>query len=190
MVIKQTVYVESFVLTKDGKEDFGEISPEIAGHIGMKAGKIKLRKYGEEHIGRPRRIDQIRSNGYKSAGDLVEDVAKNFDAIYKRDNGTLLLSKKGIKKGVTLYVKLELSENEDFYDVRTGMIMRNTFWINKKPAWEKSQTGLLSDSVKAPTIHSTVPSETPSAVSGKSDDNNLSQNENMSSEKKLKKGGF
>ena len=41
------------------------------------------------------------------------------------------------KKGISLFVELMPSENGDFYDVKTGMITRNTYYNNKKPLWEK-----------------------------------------------------
>ncbi|MDR0525013.1 MAG: hypothetical protein LBG90_03985 [Spirochaetaceae bacterium] len=76
-----------YVLTTDGSKDFGEIS----GVKDMKDGKIRLRRgqekgekgdYGEAHMERPDRLSQLKQNGYNNARDLVEYVAKDFDAIY------------------------------------------------------------------------------------------------------------
>ena len=58
-----------FVLTVDGKKDFGEISEEIAFVIMREKGKIRLRigqqnndmgDYGEKHIERPERLEQLK----------------------------------------------------------------------------------------------------------------------------------
>ena len=89
-------YEGEFVLTRDGNKDFGEITPEIAIKIRRQAGKIRLRigeqngrpgDYGEKHIERKERMQELRSNGF------------------------------------------------------TGMISRSTYLKNKKPLWEKPQSG-------------------------------------------------
>jgi len=140
-----------FVLTRDGSKDFGEISQEIAKIIKRQAGKIRLRigkqerdkdNFGEKHIERPDRLHQLQKNGYENARDLVYDVASGYTAIYSGENGRLTLYKKTDRKGAALFVILIPSSSEDdFYDVKTGMITRDTYYINKKPLWEKAQSG-------------------------------------------------
>ena len=45
------------------------------------------------------------------------------------------------------------SENEDFWDTKTGMITRGDYFKNKIPLWEKSQSGQNTDSRGAdPTV--------------------------------------
>jgi hypothetical protein len=92
-----------YVLTSGGSRDFGEISPEIAREIRRQAGKIRLRigkqegerdNYGEKHIERPDRLQQLRDNGYENARDLVQDVAQNFNSIYAGRGSRLVLYKK------------------------------------------------------------------------------------------------
>jgi len=135
-----------FVLTRNGSRDFGEISPEIAQKIRRQAGKIRLRigkqeaekgNYGEKHIERKERIKELRANGYENARDFVQNVAEGYMAIYGGDSGRLILYKKIDKKGISLFVELVPSQEGDFYDVKTGMIARDTYFINKKPLWEK-----------------------------------------------------
>ena len=46
-----------FVITSNGSKDFGE-----------------------KHIERPERLQQLRDNGYENARDLVQDVATSFIA--------------------------------------------------------------------------------------------------------------
>jgi hypothetical protein len=137
-----------FVLTRSGNKDFGEISPEIAKEIRRQAGKIRLRvdeesgnsgDYGEKHIERMERMQELRSNGYENARDFVQDVAQNYTAIYPGERGRLTLYKKVDKKGGSLFVELMPSLDGDFYDVKTGMISRDTYYKNKKPLWEKSE---------------------------------------------------
>jgi hypothetical protein len=139
-----------FVLTREGNKDFGEISSEIAQIIRRQSGKIRLRvgvesrksgDFGEKHIERPERLQELRSNGYENARDFVQDVAQNYTAIYSGDCGRLSLYKKADKKGVSLFVQLMPSPEGDFYDVKTGMVTRKDYYKNKKPLWEKFQSG-------------------------------------------------
>jgi hypothetical protein len=137
-----------FVLTREGNKDFGEISPETARKIRRQAGKIRLRvgeesgnsgDYGEKHIERIERMQELRSNGYETARDLVQDVAQNYTAIYPGERGRLTLYKKIDKKGGSLFVELMPLLEDDFYDVKTGMVSRDTYYKNKKPLWEKPE---------------------------------------------------
>jgi hypothetical protein len=139
-----------FVLTVNGSKDFGEISLEIAKKIRRQAGKIRLRigeqegkpgDYGEKHIQRKKRVQELRSNGYENARDFVQDVTSGYTAIYSRESGRLTLYKKVDKKGVSLFIELFPSLEGDFYDVKTGMVTRDTYYKNKKPLWEKPQSG-------------------------------------------------
>jgi len=133
-----------FVLTRNGNKDFGEISTEIARKIRRQAGKIRLRigkqegereNYGEKHIERPDRLQQLRDNGYENARDFVQDVAENFNSIYAGKGSRLVLYKKG-KNDTMIYVELTPSEEGDYYDVKTGLITRKDFMNKKKPLWE------------------------------------------------------
>jgi hypothetical protein len=139
-----------FVLTRNGSKDFGEISTETAQQIRRQPGKIRLRigkqehdkgNYGEKHIERKERMKELRANGYENARDFVQDVASGYTAIYSRNGGRLSLYKKIDKKGISLFVELTPSQEGDFYDVKTGMITRDTYFRNKKPLWEKPQSG-------------------------------------------------
>ncbi|MDR1803600.1 MAG: hypothetical protein LBQ94_08340 [Treponema sp.] len=139
-----------YVLTRDGSKDFGEISPEIAQKIRRQAGKIRLRvgvqdrtpgDYGEKHIERKERLRELQSNGYQNARDFVQAVAKGYAAIYSGAGGRIILYRNEGKKGISLFVELIPAENGDFYDVKTGMVTRDTFYKNKKPLWEKIQSG-------------------------------------------------
>jgi hypothetical protein len=135
-----------FVLTVDGSRDFGEIKAET----GLKEGKIRLRTgiqtdergdYGEKHIERPKRLIQLKQNGYDNARDFVEDVARNYEAIYKGRGNGLILSKKGEKRDTTLFVELTPCDQDDFYDVKSGLITKKGYTKNKTPLWEKTQNG-------------------------------------------------
>ena len=143
-------YVGEFVLTREGSINFGEISPEIAQKIRRQAGKIRLRTgeqigragdYGEKHIERKDRMQELRLNGYENARDLVQDVAQKYNAIYTGASSRLILYKKLNKKGSSLFIELTPSKEDDFYDVKTGMVIRDSYFKNKKPLWEKPQSG-------------------------------------------------
>jgi hypothetical protein len=86
----QVQHEGEYVLTTDGKKDFGEISPDVAQAIRRQAGKIRLRAgeqngkpgdYGEKHIERRERLQELYSSGYKNARDFVQDVARNYTAL-------------------------------------------------------------------------------------------------------------
>jgi len=122
-----------FVLTREGSRDFGEISPETAREIRRQAGKIRLRigeqegkpgDYGEKHIERKERMQELRSNGYENARDFVQDVTGDYTSVYSGESGRLILYKKIDTKGVSIFMELVPSLESDFYDVKTGMITR------------------------------------------------------------------
>ena len=139
-----------FVLTRNGSRDFGEIPPEIARQIRRQAGKIRLRigeqdanserGYGERHIERPKRIKEIQLLGFAHARDFVAYIAETYDAIYAENSGSLALYKKGAHH-TEIISRLEPSEDGDFWDVKTAYITRKDRKRNKKPLWERSQSG-------------------------------------------------
>ena len=146
-------YSGEFVLTSDGRRDFGEISQEIARQIKRQAGKIRLRigceqkggngNYGEKHIERATRLKQLRSAGFQCARDLVEHICKDFDAIY--ENGMDLLLYKYGENDSMAFVELTPSADGDFYDVKTALPTRRTYIRHKTPIWTKNNATLNTD---------------------------------------------
>ena len=140
------LYDGEFVLTDNGSKDFGEITPEIAQQIRRQAGKIRLRigeqeahserGYGEKHIERPKRINELKLLGFNNARDFVAYIAKNYDAIYEESGSTLVLYKKG-EHHTVIISRLETLNNDDFWDVKTAYITRKDSKRNKKPLWER-----------------------------------------------------
>lgn len=143
-------YEGEFVLTREGCKDFGEISNEIAKKIKRQSGKIRLRVgrqeinseqgYGEKHIERPGRIKEIMLLGFSNARDFVAYIAKNYDAIYQGEKSSLILYKSGVHH-TEIISRLEPSINCDFWDVKTAYITRKDSKRNKKPLWERPQSG-------------------------------------------------
>jgi hypothetical protein len=140
-----------FVLTREGNKDFGEISTKVAQQIRRQAGKIRLRvgihegkrgDFGEKHIERPERLQQLRDNGYENARDLVQDVAASFNAIFKGDGPRLILAKQGAITDTSIFLELIPVEGEEFYDVKTGLIARKNYFKNKMPLWVNLQNGV------------------------------------------------
>jgi len=89
--------------------------------------------YGERHIERKERLQELQSNGYLNARDLVQDVARGYTAIYSGESGRLTLYKNEGKKGLSLFVELMPAASGDFYDVKTGMVTRGAYFNNKNP---------------------------------------------------------
>ena len=136
-----------YVLTSSGSMDFGEITAEMAIIIKRQAGKIRLRigiekkgnkgNFGESHIQRPARLEQIQSAGFECARDLVEAVCGDFDEIY--ENGRDLLLYKYGKSDAMAYIELTQMSDGEFYDVKTALPTRRTFIKNKAPVWVKNK---------------------------------------------------
>jgi hypothetical protein len=167
---KSVQYEGEYVLTKEGGTDFGEIPADISAQIRRQRGKIRLRigeqrsdntGYGEKHINRPNRLRQLQQNGFGNARDLVEEVARGYDAIYE-GGGTALLITKNDNLHKLIVIKLTASSSGDFYDVQTGYISRPDYLNNKKPLWRKSPSGTLQEEEG----RSPSGSSSPSAISG------------------------
>ena len=119
-----------YVLTENGSRDFGEITPEMARHMGRQSGMIRLRigvrnddrgDYGEKHIERPERLSQLKYAGFSNARDFISYTCSNFDEIYSTGKRLLLTKSEG---GHTCVIELKPDGNGDFYDVITGLICR------------------------------------------------------------------
>jgi hypothetical protein len=142
-----------FVLTRDGSKDFGEISATVATAIRHKEGKIRMRigehdditgrGYGAKHIERSNRMAQLQGAGFNSARDFVQYVLADYDAIYEGGNGALIVARSSGGRGLVV-TKLQLfdEDEQDFYDVETAYIYRKDNFRNKKPLWEKPESGL------------------------------------------------
>lgn len=161
-----------FARTKSGSLDFGEIPSDIAQSAGIPAAPIRLetgnRSGGETHINRPERLEQIQDAGYQNASDLIEDVSRNYNQIYRGKDGTLLLAKKN-GKALISFVELMPIEGGGYYRTNTGFVARADYLKNKELLWERAQSNRLQN-------------EAPSAVLGQSsslDDSIIPSSENV-----------
>lgn len=141
-------YLGEFVLTTDGNIDFGEISPEIAKVVRRQAGKIRLRigkqvngdkdNFGEVHINRETRLNQLHAIGYVDAREAAEDIAANYDEIYENGIGLLLRN----SNNATAYICIVPNSKdlaEDFYDIKTITPSNDRYFKNKKRLWKRPQ---------------------------------------------------
>ncbi|MBW7056448.1 hypothetical protein KY389_07025 [Paracoccus bogoriensis] len=137
----------AFVLAPDGSDTFGQISTDIAAAIGRQGGPIRMRigdnASGMRHI-EARHGDQIRDLGYESIPDFVASIARNFEAIYRRDDRALDLVLDADQRGL-LVVQLEPDASGDFHDVRTATPIRRGQYDRKEPLWEKTGPRTSSD---------------------------------------------
>lgn len=156
---------EDFIPAPSGGLDYGEITPEMSKAMRRQAAPIRLRQgndgSGLKHIGRSDRLQQIHAAGYEDVADFVGDVARNFDAVHKGRGSSLFLVKKTDRPNRTLVVQLEAGTDGDFYDVKTALVSRPDFMNGKELLWERAQSNRSE-------------SETPSAVSGQSNDASVS----------------
>ena len=70
---------------------------------------------------------------------LTKDGSKYFGKISPKTN-RLFYTKRKIKK-TPLSVESINSTDSDFYNVKAGMISRDSYLKNKKPLWVSSQSG-------------------------------------------------
>lgn len=143
-----TQYSGEFVLTKGGSIDFGEIPEDIAKTIKRQAGKIRLRigkqvngekdNFGECHINRETRLNQLNAIGYAYARDAAEDISMNYDEIYENGIGLLLRNSNNATAYICIEPNLENSEN-DFYDIKTITPSNDRYFKNKKRLWKRPQ---------------------------------------------------
>lgn len=96
--------------------------------------------YREAHIERTGRLNQLKKAGFESARDFVEFVGKNYNTIF-HDNGRSLKISFRDQNDYTMFVQLEPSPSEDFYDVKTAMITRKSYLEKETPLWTKPEVG-------------------------------------------------
>ena len=139
-------YDGEYVLTSDGKRDFGEITSEIAEKIKRESGKIRLeigfqkdgRGYGESHIERSERMKQLRKNGFNNARDYIEFVAKDYDAIYQGKNNNIFIVKMTNTANIAfLSLKQNVKDNDVYWSVESAFISRKDYLNGKILLWEK-----------------------------------------------------
>ena len=141
-------YSGEFVLTSNGNIDFGEISPAIASLIKRQAGKIRLRigkqvngdkdNFGEAHINRETRLNQLNAIGYEDAREAAEDISVNYNEIYENGVGLLLRNTNNATAYICIEPNFENAEN-DFYDIKTISPSNDRYFKNKKRLWKRPQ---------------------------------------------------
>ncbi|MBU2551998.1 MAG: hypothetical protein KKB20_26545, partial [Proteobacteria bacterium] len=134
--------VGEFVAASDGSADFGFIGEELARFLGVEPGPIRVYRGRYRHFTKkqPDRLDEIHRQGYVSGREFVEDVARNFNAVYQGTRGSFILVKRN-GQGQMIYIELVKKEGEGFYSVRTAVPRaRPDFFNEKTPLWEGAQS--------------------------------------------------
>ena len=163
-------------LKDGGKDVVGYVSPEIASTLRLnKPGEIILNEKGIQHI-EEGHGEQIRAAGFKNAEAFVNHALKNIEAVYQAGSNRKydLVAKQGTP-WQRVIVRLEFDSAKDYYTVVTAGPIRDTYYQNKTPLWER-----------APSFHSenSEPMGTPRAFTGQSSvsqDANASDGENIDS---------
>jgi len=132
----------SFVRASDGTFDFGFIKS----NTGLTEAPIRLTEgndsHGLFHIEK-QHGKEIRSSGYKSVPEFIEEVAKNYSIIRAgniyNDNPTYLLELTD-NKNHTLVV--ELSKNGEYWNVNSAGIFRKGYSKNKEVVWSLPAVGI------------------------------------------------
>ncbi|MCQ2584474.1 MAG: hypothetical protein MJ185_02695 [Treponema sp.] len=104
-----------------------------------------------------RAINQnFKDAGYNTARDFVEDVSKDYDAIYQGEGTTLVIVK--TKNGLLAeYISLKPAEDNDFYTVETGLKLRSDYFKNKEPLWINPNGSMASMSGTAQSFQTNIP---------------------------------
>lgn len=163
-------------LKDGGKDVVGYVSPEIASTLRMnKPGEIMLDEERVQHI-EQRHGKEIRAAGFADAEAFVNHVLKNIDAVYQADSNRkydLIAVQPATWKRVV--IRLEFDSRGDFYRVITAGPLRDDFYKNKTPLWERAQSFHSENS---------EPMGNPRAFTGQSgvsQDANASDRENIDS---------
>lgn len=163
-------------LKDGGKDVVGYVSPEIASTLRLnKPGEIMLDEERVQHI-EQRHGKEIRAAGFADAEAFVNHVLKNIDAVYQADSNRkydLIAVQPATWKRVV--IRLEFDSRGDFYRVITAGPLRDDFYKNKTPLWERAQSFHSENS---------EPMGNPRAFTGQSgvsQDANASDGENIDS---------
>jgi hypothetical protein len=140
---KTSLGPNDFIPAPKGGLDYGEITSAMSGGMRRQAGKIRLRrgneKWGLMHI-EARHGAQFKSLGFDSAQDFIAHVAESFNAIYPGNGSGLSLVLQTNRTGGRLMVQLTLSEEGDFYDVKSASPIRGDQFKNEEPLWQRAGT--------------------------------------------------
>ena len=135
-----------YVLTSDGRRDFGEITSEIAVKIKRESGKIRLeigfqkdgRGYGESHIERPDRLVQLKRAGFDNARDFVEFVANAYDMIFQGKGNNIFIVRMVDTANIAFLSLKQNDKNKDVYwSVESAFISRKDYLNGKILLWAK-----------------------------------------------------
>lgn len=128
-------------LKDGGKDVVGYVSPEIASTLRLnKPGEIMLDEERVQHI-EQRHGKEIRAAGFADTEAFVNHVLKNIDAVYQADSNRkydLIAVQPATWKRVV--IRLEFDSRGDFYRVITAGPLRDDFYKNKTPLWERAQS--------------------------------------------------
>lgn len=121
----------------------GSITPEMAESLPLgKAGDIVLLPDELRH--EERHGEQIRGLGYADAREFVNFVLSHVDAIYQGNDRRAfsLVTRQSTPNGQVI-AKLDFREEGDGYRVVTANPVREGYFKNKAPLWERAQTNLF-----------------------------------------------
>lgn len=179
-----------FVLTSDGKVEFGEIGADT----GLTPAPILLSEgiitnpetndgYGLVHI-EARHGDQIRGAGYNSVVEFIEEVAKNYEVIREgknRDGNRTYMLQLTDKHNNTLMV--ELSGDGTYWNINTAGIFKTSYGAKRNVVYNRHTTAKQSaetaeaslsgeQSGTTPSTSMNAPTQTLGGVSVVKDSNN------------------
>ncbi len=97
-----------FILTPEGKLDWGYIDKDIADHIKRQIGPIRLNVGYHSGDGHGYGLIHLKEGNKKGGNDLtfLQDILQNFDEIYQDRGRLVLVKKEGFKKEPSAFVEL------------------------------------------------------------------------------------
>lgn len=175
-----------FVLSPDGEIEFGRITADtglteapILLSEGMITAPATNAGYGLIHI-EARHGEQIRSAGYKSVVDFINEVAKNYEIIREgkdRDGNQTYLLQLTDKHNNTLIV--ELSGDGTYWNINTAGIFKTSYGAKRNVVYNRHTTDKQSAETAGVSL-----SEEQSGTSSETSMNTPTQETSVSSEGK------
>ena len=140
----------------------GHIDQSVSNAIGSPVGEIHLDKgtaaYGEVHIAKdPKKLANFKKAGFDTIRGFVEKVGREYNQVWKQDNGKILIVKANGKAHVGV---IELRPEKGGYYSVVSSYIANKSSLPKEGrvlAWERSET--LTTQTGSPEPHLVSPAE-------------------------------
>jgi hypothetical protein len=124
-----------YVALADGSDAIGEIGGDVAKAIGREAAPIRLSAEREVKINNDHSA-HIKDVGYPDVTTFVADVTANYNAIYKANEGRIMLVKQNGSPKVAVVELGPSATDPSQWEVITALPARRSYLKGKDKIWE------------------------------------------------------